>query len=101
MASLPSMPFPAVCRRAFLAGSISACILPSLSPAQEEERQKPAVINGDRRQRIARGSGTSVQDVNRLLKQHAQLRKMMKGLKGMSGRMNPRQLRRALPFLER
>jgi signal recognition particle subunit SRP54 len=73
-------------------------IIDSMTP---EERQKPAVINGDRRQRIARGSGTSVQDVNRLLKQHAQLRKMMKGLKGMSGRMNPRQLRRALPFLER
>ena len=44
---------------------------------------------GDRRQRIARGSGTSVQDVNRLLKQFAQLRKLMKQLKG----------KRALPGL--
>jgi len=42
MAALPSMPFLSPCRRAFLAGSLSACILPSLSPAQEEERQKPA-----------------------------------------------------------
>jgi signal recognition particle subunit SRP54 len=66
-----------------------------------DERQRPAIINGDRRLRIARGSGTSVQDVNRLLKQHAQLRKMMKGLKGMSGRVNAKQLRRALPFLDR
>jgi signal recognition particle subunit SRP54 len=65
-----------------------------------DERQRPAIINGDRRLRIARGSGTSVQDVNRLLKQHAQLRKMMKGLKGMSGRVNAKQLRRALPFLD-
>ena len=46
------------------------------------ERTHPDVINGSRRQRIARGSGTSVQDVNRLLKQYAQLRKLMKQLKG-------------------
>ncbi len=73
-------------------------IIGSMTPA---ERQKPAIINGDRRARIARGSGTSVQDVNRLLKQYAQLRKMMKGLKGVpGGRMSPKQLRRALPFLE-
>jgi len=41
-----------------------------------EERQDPAVINGSRRRRIARGSGTSVQEVNRLLNQFAQMRKM-------------------------
>ena len=51
------------------------------------ERTIPTIINGSRRQRIARGSGTSVQDVNRLLKQYAQLRKMMKQFKGMEGRM--------------
>jgi signal recognition particle subunit SRP54 len=51
------------------------------------ERTHPEIINGSRRQRIARGSGTSVQDVNRLLKQFAQLRKMMKQLKGMEGKM--------------
>jgi signal recognition particle subunit SRP54 len=71
-----------------------------------EERHKPAIINGDRRARIARGSGTSVQDVNRLLKQYGQLRKMMKGMKGMKGmqgmqgRMSVKQLRRSLPFLK-
>jgi signal recognition particle subunit SRP54 len=72
-------------------------IIGSMTP---EERRTPAIINGDRRLRIARGSGTSVQDVNRLLKQYAQLRKMMKGLKGMSGRASAKQLRRTLPFLE-
>ena len=51
------------------------------------ERSHPEVINGSRRQRIARGSGTSVQDVNRLLKQYAQLRKMMKQFKGMEGKL--------------
>ena len=43
-----------------------------------EERAKPQVINGSRRKRIAVGSGTSVQEVNRLLKQFDEMRKMMK-----------------------
>ena len=43
-----------------------------------EERQKPQIIDGSRRRRIARGSGTSVQDVNRLLKQFQMMQKMMK-----------------------
>jgi signal recognition particle subunit SRP54 len=59
-------------------------IISSMTPA---ERTHPEVINGSRRQRIARGSGTTVQDVNRLLKQHAQLRKMMKQFKGMEGKL--------------
>jgi signal recognition particle subunit SRP54 len=59
-------------------------IISSMTPG---ERTHPDTINGSRRQRIARGSGTSVQDVNRLLKQYAQLRKMMKQFKGMEGRM--------------
>ena len=59
-------------------------IISSMTP---DERKSPEVINGSRRQRIARGSGTSVQDVNRLLKQYAQLRKMMKQFKGMEGRL--------------
>jgi len=73
-------------------------ILGSMTP---EERRNPAVINGERRTRIARGSGTTVQDVNRLLKQYAQIRKMMKGLKGVAGRGSAKQLRRALGFLGR
>jgi len=43
-----------------------------------QERRDPSVINGSRRKRIARGSGTSVEDVNRLLKQFAQTRKLVK-----------------------
>jgi signal recognition particle subunit SRP54 len=59
-------------------------IISSMTPS---ERSRPEVINGSRRQRIARGSGTSVQDVNRLLKQYAQLRKMMRQFKGMEGKL--------------
>jgi signal recognition particle subunit SRP54 len=64
-----------------------------------EERRQPGVINGERRVRIAKGSGTTVQDVNRLLKQYAQIRKMMKEMKGMGGRMGRKKLRTAMPFL--
>jgi len=71
-------------------------IIGSMTP---EERRNPTIINGERRARIARGSGTTVQDVNRLLKQYAQLRKMMRDLRGMGGRLGRKQLRRALPFL--
>ena len=42
-----------------------------------EERRTPKVLNGDRRKRIARGSGTSIQDVNRLVKQFGDMQKMM------------------------
>ena len=46
-----------------------------------EERRRPEIIKASRRQRIARGSGTTVQDVNKLLKQHLQASKMMKKVK--------------------
>ena len=52
-------------------------IVDSMTP---EERREPAVINGSRRRRIAKGSGSSVEDVNRLLKQFAQARKLVRGL---------------------
>lgn len=48
-----------------------------------EERRKPEIIDGSRKKRIARGSGTSIQDVNRLLKQFEQMKKMMKQFGGM------------------
>ncbi|HHM24195.1 MAG TPA: signal recognition particle protein [Bacteroidetes bacterium] len=51
-----------------------------------EERRRPQIINGSRRRRIARGSGTTVQDVNRLLNQFYQLQKMMKRMKKMGRR---------------
>jgi signal recognition particle subunit SRP54 len=50
------------------------------------ERRHPDVINGSRRKRIARGSGTSVQDVNQLLRQFTQAKRMMKTLKTSRGR---------------
>jgi len=53
-----------------------------------KERSFPAIIKGSRRRRIASGSGTQVQDVNRLLKQHLQMQKMMKKMsKGGMGKM--------------
>jgi signal recognition particle subunit SRP54 len=48
-----------------------------------EERQDPAIINGSRRRRIAAGSGTTVQEVNRLLNQFGQMRKMLHGIAEM------------------
>jgi len=71
-------------------------IISSMTPG---ERHNPEIINGSRRQRIARGSGTNVQDVNRLLKQFAQLRKVMKQFKGMEGKL-PRGMKN-LPGLPR
>jgi signal recognition particle subunit SRP54 len=56
------------------------------------EREKPLLINGSRRNRIAKGSGTSIQKVNRLLKQFDQMKKMMKNInnpKFMKGKMLP------------
>jgi len=57
-------------------------IIGSMTP---EERRKQHIINGSRRKRIAPGSGTSVEDVNRLLKQLVQMQKMLKQLGGMAG----------------
>jgi signal recognition particle subunit SRP54 len=57
----------------------SAAIIDSMTTS---ERRDPSIINGSRRKRIARGSGTAVEDVNRLLKQFAQARRMMKSLGG-------------------
>lgn len=56
--------------------SIEAIIY-SMTP---EERKNPAILNGSRRQRIAKGSGTSIQEVNKLLKQFDETRKMMRML---------------------
>ncbi|HIF73673.1 MAG TPA: signal recognition particle protein [Porticoccaceae bacterium] len=46
------------------------------------ERVNPEVLNGSRKRRITQGSGTQIQDLNRLLKQHKQMQKMMKKMKG-------------------
>ena len=50
------------------------------------ERQKPNILNGSRRKRIASGSGTRVQDVNQLIKQYEQMKKMIKQMKGKSSK---------------
>jgi signal recognition particle subunit SRP54 len=57
-------------------------IIDSMTP---KERRNHMIINGARRRRIAKGSGTSVTDVNNLLKQYAQARKMMKSFTGQAG----------------
>ena len=64
-------------------------IIRSMTP---QERTTPEILNSSRRQRIAKGSGTSLQEVNRLIKQFDQTRKMMRmvaggGMKGMAARM--------------
>ncbi len=65
-------------------------IIDSMTPG---ERRRPEVLNGQRRKRIANGSGTSVADVNRLLKQFTEMQKMMRQLMqaGKGGRL-PRQM---------
>jgi len=54
-------------------------IIGSMTPA---ERRNPDLLNGSRKRRITLGSGTQIQDLNRLLKQHKQMSKMMKKMKG-------------------
>lgn len=54
-------------------------IINSMTP---KERQNPDVLNGSRKRRICQGSGTQIQDLGRLLKQHKQMQKMMKKMKG-------------------
>jgi signal recognition particle subunit SRP54 len=69
-------------------------IIQSMTP---EERRKPQIIGSSRKQRIARGSGVSTQDVNRLLQQFQQMQKLMKQF----GKMSPRkmgQMGQAFPF---
>jgi signal recognition particle subunit SRP54 len=49
------------------------------------ERRNHAIINGSRRKRIAKGSGTTVEEVNRMLKQFIEMRKVFKAIGGMTG----------------
>ena len=65
----------------------------------EKERENPDIINGSRRQRIAKGSGTSLQDVNRLLKQFEDTRKMMKAATAMKS--NPMKMMRQMRQMRR
>ena len=65
---------------------MEACI-DSMTP---KERRHPQLLNGSRKKRIAKGSGTSVEEINRLLRQYGQMRKLMKRL----GKADPRALKR-------
>ncbi len=69
-------------------------IINSMTP---QERAFPAVIKGSRKRRIAAGSGTQVQDVNRLLKQFTQMQKMMKKMKGGNMKKMMRGLKGRIP----
>ncbi len=71
-------------------------IVDSMTP---KERRNHMLINGSRRRRIAKGSGTSVTDVNNLLKQYAQARKMMKSFTGQAGMLGKRFGKMKLPGL--
>ncbi len=62
-----------------------AAIIDSMTPL---ERREPDKLNASRKRRIAKGSGTTVQDVNQLLKQHRQMQDMMKQMKKMGGLQN-------------
>jgi signal recognition particle subunit SRP54 len=71
-------------------------IIDSMTP---KERRNYMIINGARRRRIAKGSGTTVQDVNNLLKQYAQARKMMKSFTGQAGFLGKKLAKMKLPGL--
>ena len=60
------------------------------------ERAKPSIINPSRKKRIAKGSGTKVEDINRLLKQFEQMQSVMKKFTGKSGKMSLRKARKNL-----
>lgn len=66
-------------------------IIQSMTP---EERMKPQIIGASRKQRIARGSGTTTQDVNRLLQQFQQMQRLVKQF----GKMSPRKMGQMFPF---
>lgn len=60
-------------------------MLAIINSMTKQERKKPLIINGSRKRRIALGSGTNIQDVNRVLKQFEQMQKMMKKLSKKGG----------------
>ena len=66
-------------------------IIRSMTPA---ERSNPEILNGSRRARIAKGSGTNVQEVNKLIKQFDETRKMMRMMSSGGGKQAMRNLRR-------
>jgi signal recognition particle subunit SRP54 len=72
-------------------------IINSMTPA---ERRSFKIIDGSRRRRIAKGSGTSVEDVNRLLRQFQQMRKMLKAVGGVGAGGGRKRMRQAMAMLK-
>lgn len=64
----------------------------------KQEKTTPEIINANRKKRIARGSGTSIQDVNRLLKQFEDMKKMMKQMSGMNSKKGKKKM--SMPGLD-
>jgi signal recognition particle subunit SRP54 len=98
---LGKLPLPGGVSAEKLAGQIDSrmlrrqiAIIDSMTP---RERRRPGIVDGSRRRRIAGGAGLPVQEVNRLLKQHAQMQKMMKKM----GQGGFRKLMRGFPGLPR
>jgi signal recognition particle subunit SRP54 len=79
---LQKLPLPGGMSAEKLAGQIDSRMLrrqiAAIDSMTPRERRRPAIVDGSRRRRIAAGAGLPVQDVNRLLKQHTQMQKMMK-----------------------
>lgn len=76
-------------------GKVEAIILSMTS----EERKNPAVLNASRKRRIAKGSGTSIQEINKLIKQFEQSKKMMKQMSGMMKGKKGKKGMFKLPFM--
>ena len=85
MEKIPGMSGLPQAARAQVGGAETARLIAIINSMTPGERVFPGVIKGSRKRRIAAGSGTQVQEVNRLLKQFTQMQKMMKKMKGKGG----------------
>ena len=85
MDKIPGMSGVPQAARAQMGGGETGRLIAMINSMTPGERAFPAVIKGSRKRRIAAGSGTQVQEVNRLLKQFTQMQKMMKKMKGKGG----------------
>jgi signal recognition particle subunit SRP54 len=85
MEKIPGMSSLPQAARAQVGGAETARLIAIINSMTPDKRAFPGVIKGSRKRRIATGSGTQVQEVNRLLKQFIQMQKMMKKMKGKGG----------------
>ncbi len=97
LSSVASMlPGMGAVREADLDGDAVARVIAIVDSMTPGERDNPQILNGSRKRRIARGSGRSVPEINRLLKQFAQIRRMMRTIRSAKGKRGAR-----LPFFGR